>query len=141
MTPTATLPAGLTSDDYDVYRQARDQVVGLGSRAALPLVEQALARLAGRSSLSFHPAFSPPAPSIALPTQIKMLVQVRRFRADILNLDHLLIVENPPDQTVIRSHPQTEVIRMPCQFFAPGWPRVEAKFGDLLLGQGFDMAW
>lgn len=54
MTPTAVLLTGLTSADYDVYRQARDQVVGLGRRAALPLVEQALARLAGRSSLSFH---------------------------------------------------------------------------------------
>lgn len=54
MTPTAALLTGLASTDYDVYRQARDQVVGLGSRAALPLVEQALARLAGRPTLCFH---------------------------------------------------------------------------------------
>lgn len=52
MTPTATLLADLASTDYDVYRQARDQVVGLGSRAALPLVEQALARLAAIASVS-----------------------------------------------------------------------------------------
>lgn len=140
MTPTAALLTGLTSADYDVYRQARNQVVGLGSRAALSLVEQALARLAGRPSLSFHPAFSPPAPSIALATQIKTLVQVKHFRADIRDLDHLLIIDHLPDETVIRPQPQTEVVRMPCQFFAPSWSRVEAQSGDLLLGQGSDMA-
>lgn len=54
MTPTTALLAGLTSADYDVYRQTLNQVVGLGSRAALPLVEQALARRAGRPTLCFH---------------------------------------------------------------------------------------
>ncbi len=54
MITNMTLLAGLTSTDFETYRQTRDQVVAMGSRAALPLVEQALAQLAHRPSLRFH---------------------------------------------------------------------------------------
>ncbi len=54
MTPNPTLLAGLTSTDFETYQQTRDRVVAMGSRAALPLVEQALAQLAHRPSLRFH---------------------------------------------------------------------------------------
>lgn len=54
MNTIASLLEGLTSADWDMYRLTRDEVLGLGSRQALPLVEQALARLAGKAILSFH---------------------------------------------------------------------------------------
>lgn len=54
MNTDANLLDGLTSADWDTYRRTRDEVMKLGSRHALALVEQALARLAGRPTLSFH---------------------------------------------------------------------------------------